>query len=352
MEQDYSDYQLSENELAVLGVLFSVDLNPKDSDTDEYIIGENRVKLNEEGIFSVSKHRIGEDRDTLTSILESLLEKKMVDIDNSSYSLTDSGKKIGKKIRTKWVREFYDNTLLRCAKSKAYAKFCELAHGKNLLQFNVVDMEQLNLLLENLKIDSKDLVLDLGCGLGKITEYLASKTGADFTGIDFAEKCIQWAKNNTKGNGNLKFDLMDITELTFPTNSFDVIIALDVLYWIDDLKPVIKKIKDILKPDGRMGFFYVQFKKEDEPNESMQPENTIIAKLLAQNSFSFEVIDVSQIAIDIWKTKIAVGEKLRDQFVSEGNQDILDQRMTDGVEVIKKFETNQQKRYFFSIENK
>lgn len=352
MEKGFSESTLLENEQTILGVLFSVELNPKDSKTEEYLIGEKRIKLNDEGIFSISKHRIGEDKKALSLMLESLLKKKMITVAKDIYSLTDSGKTIGKKIRTKCVSDFYDNTLLRCAKSQAYAKFCELAHGKNLLQFNVVDMQQLDLLLEKLEINLENAVLDLGCGLGKITEYLASKTGAAFTGIDFAEKCIHWAKKSIKGNGNLKFDVMDLTELTFSTNSFDIIIALDVLYWIDDLKPVIKKLKDILKPDGRMGFFYVQYKKEDEPDESMQPENTIIAKLLEQNDFTFEVTDVSQIAIDIWKTKLDVGEKLRDQFVSEGNEDIIDQRLTDGVDVIKKFETKQQKRYFFFVQNK
>ena len=33
-------------------------------------------------------------------------------------------------------------------------------------------------------------VLDLGCGLGKITEYLAEKTNANFTAIDISQKSI------------------------------------------------------------------------------------------------------------------------------------------------------------------
>jgi len=351
MEQDFKNV-LSENEQTILGLLFSVELNPKDTETDEYLVGEKRIRLDAEGIFLISKRRIGEDQNLISSLLKSLLDKKLIKIENELYTLSDAGEIIGKRIRAKWFGDFYDNILLRCAKSQAYAEFCRLAYGKNLFQFNVVDMQQLDLLIEKLQLNSNDIILDLGCGLGKITEYLTNRIDAEVTGIDFAEKSIQWAKENTEGNGKLNFEVMDITELDFPSNYFDAIIALDVLYWIDDLEPVVAKLKEILKPDGRMGFFYVQFKNQDDNPESMLPENTKIAKLLKQYNFQYDVMDISHDAIEIWRTKIRVGKELRDQFLKENNQEIIDERITGGQEVIKKFETNQQKRYFFIVKQK
>ncbi|MBK5112135.1 MAG: class I SAM-dependent methyltransferase [Candidatus Heimdallarchaeota archaeon] len=352
MDNELLDSELSENEQTILGLFFSVELNPKDSETNEYIIGEKRVKLDVEGIFSISKQRIGEEVDLLSSILKLLQDKEMVQADNGIYSLTDTGKIIGKRIRAKWFSESYDNLLLPCTRSQAYAKFCELVYGKNLLQFNVVDMPHLDLMQEKLQLNANDVVLDLGCGLGKITEYLVERTGASITGIDFSQKSIQWAKKNTKENEKLRYQVMDISELNFPANSFDAIIALDVLYWIDDLEPVIKKLKSILKSNGRMGVFYVQFYNPEKPTEPLLPETTNLAIFLKRYDFTYEVIDISQHAIDIWKQKLTIGKELRPQFLSEGNQDIIDTRMTDGVDVIKKFETNQQKRYFFSVKHK
>ncbi|MHA1127023.1 MAG: hypothetical protein ACTSQX_15460, partial [Candidatus Heimdallarchaeota archaeon] len=75
-------------------------------------------------------------------------------------------------------------------------------------------------------------------------------------------------------------------------------------------------------------------------------------KLLEQNNFSFEVFDVSQDAVEIWKRKLAVGKELRDQFVSEKNVDIIDSRLTGGTNVIRKFKANEQKRYFYFVKNK
>ena len=111
-------------------------------------------------------------------------------------------------------------------------------------------------------------------------------------------------------------------------------------------------LKDILKPNGRMGIFYVQFQNQENLTEPLESENTKLAKFLDQNNYTYEVEDISQKAVEIWERKIAVGKELRAQFLSEGNQDIIDTRVAGGLDVIKKFETKQQKRYFFYVKNK
>jgi cyclopropane fatty-acyl-phospholipid synthase-like methyltransferase len=353
MKEKSSDNILSENEQIVLGIIYSVELNPKDSETNEYLIGESlKIKLNEEGILNVSKKRLGDQIEELHFILKSLLKKKMIAEKNNIFELTKEGMNIGKQVRVKWSSELYDDLLIRCANSHAYAQFCERAYGKNLLQFNVIDMHHLDLLLDKLKLSVDEVVLDLGCGLGKITEYIAQKTSSKIIGIDSSQKAIEWAQNNTKTNKKLIFDVMDINELDYPTDTFDVIIALDVLYWIDDLEPVIGKLKDILKPDGRMAFFYVLFKTKNDPIESIEFEHSKIGKFLEENDFNYELIDISQRAMDIWKQKIVVGKDLRAQFENEGNLDIIDDRLTGGENVIKNFENQLQKRYFIYVENK
>jgi protein-L-isoaspartate O-methyltransferase len=268
-----SSDELIEQEQTVLGVLYSVSLNPFDKETNEYQLNNNKIKLDFEGILIVSKNRIGDDRDLLSSILKSLLDKSMIKFESGIYSLNESGNKIGKQVRAKWLSEFYDDELIRCAESKAYAEFCKRVYGENLLQYNVVDDKQLQMMQEKLKINSNDVVLDLGCGLGGITKYLAKKTGAQIIGIDISEKSIQYANTNNKEITNLKFEAMDINDLSYPKNNFDVILALDVLYWLDDLESVIQKIKDILKPNGRMGVFYVNFKNKENSNKPFGWEN-------------------------------------------------------------------------------
>ncbi|NHJ85448.1 MAG: class I SAM-dependent methyltransferase, partial [Asgard group archaeon] len=225
IKESISDFQRD-----ILGIIFSIELQPKDQSTNEYIIGDDRkIKLDFEGISAIGKNRFGEKINDLAEALNDLLEMNLLTVDKTSYALTLKGKELGKKIRTKWISESYGNLLLRCAESQAYANFCEKVCGKNLLQFNVVDMQQLEMMLEKLEIKPNETLIDLGCGLGKITEYIAQKTGAKTIGIDFAEKGIQWAKTNTKEGEKLSYEVMDISELNYQAETFDVITALDVL---------------------------------------------------------------------------------------------------------------------------
>jgi cyclopropane fatty-acyl-phospholipid synthase-like methyltransferase len=341
---------ISESEQIILGLIYSIELNPKDSETNEYIIGENqRIRLDENGIKTINKRRLQDKIDKIPSYLKSLLASKMIAKSGKLYELTNKGREIGKKVRSQWSSELYDDLLIRCASSKAYSQFCNEVHGKNLLQFNVVDMVDLELMLNKLKISKDDVVLDLGCGLGKITEYIAQKTRAKIIGIDSSKKAIEWAQNNLKTNEKLSFDVIDINELNFSSNSFDVIIAIDVLYWVDDLEPVIKKLKKILKPDGRMGIFYVLFRTKNDPKESILVENSRIGELLKQNNFSLEIIDISRKAIELWKQKISAGEKLKPKFEEEGNLDIIESRLTSGETVISNIKNKLQKRYFIYV---
>jgi len=347
-----NDINLLNCEEDLLGTIYSVTLSPKDEETNEYILDENRkIKLDKETIAALSKKRLGKQISFLQKFLDTLIAQELLIQNDSIYALSNKGRNIGRKVRSRWISEMYDNLLLTCANSKAYAKFCNEVFGKNLLQFNVIDMQQLDMVLEKLQIQPRERVLDLGCGLGKITEYIAQKTKTHTLGIDFSSKAIDWANTNICKD-TIEFEVMDISEIDFPDNSFDVILAFDVLYWLDDLEQVLPKIRRILKPKGRLAVFYVLFRQETEPTKKISQDNNAFTYLLSKNGFTFESIDVSQEAIAIWQRKLEIGEKIKPEFEQEGNLSIIESRLTDGINVIKKLEEELQKRYFYLINKK
>ena len=94
-------------------------------------------------------------------------------------------------------------------------------------------------------------ILDLGCGGGLVCEPLA-KLGANVTGVDFVKQNIEAAKIHAMKN-KLKINYIhkDVNDIKLKS-SYDVIIAYEVLEHLKDWPDLIKKIKTLLKANGKL----------------------------------------------------------------------------------------------------
>lgn len=121
-------------------------------------------------------------------------------------------------------------------------------------------------------VNPKGKVLDLGCGSGYITKYMADNN-LQPTGIDFSEKMIEIAKNRYP---NLPFFQMDIAniEQIFDEDSFDGLLAIYTLYFIpkEQIDSVLESLSKILK-DGASFFMVTQSGKGEQfVDESLMPD--------------------------------------------------------------------------------
>ena len=101
-----------------------------------------------------------------------------------------------------------------------------------------------------------DNLLDLGCGNGQNLIYLSRK-GANITAVDKSLECIKELREKIEKEKIINFDVIcsDITKFNIPENKFDIIIANNVLQFIDRKKSLqlILNIKDCLKNNGIIG---------------------------------------------------------------------------------------------------
>ena len=87
--------------------------------------------------------------------------------------------------------------------------------------------------------------LDIGCGSGEISKHYMD-LGFDVKGIDFSEKAISLASRL-----GINADVMDVDSgLDFEDNSFDLILAGDVVEHVFDPIFMLKEVGRILKPQG------------------------------------------------------------------------------------------------------
>jgi ubiquinone/menaquinone biosynthesis C-methylase UbiE len=79
--------------------------------------------------------------------------------------------------------------------------------------------------------------------------------GARYTGIDFSPKMIDAARKNAARfteKDNVRLQAGDITDLEFPSQSFDAVVAMGVLEYlnVEQIRQALTQIRSVLKPGG------------------------------------------------------------------------------------------------------
>lgn len=101
--------------------------------------------------------------------------------------------------------------------------------------------------------------LDAGCGSGRYAYALHLMGFKSVTGIDFSENNIAFAKNkiSEKGLSGLNFQVADVSQLPFDTNSFDFVFSNGVLHHVDaSYEKTLSELYRVMKPGGE-GFLFV-----------------------------------------------------------------------------------------------
>ncbi len=337
-------------EKRILTVLSMFEAGSRLENADEYILSDGRrVKATLEGVRSFLKDSSSIDMEKMLASAEQLLLKKLVTIKSNRYFLSNTGRKVGKRLRIKQMRKGYDNLLLRTGKSKAYSIFCERVFGKDLSQFNVLDMKQLGTLIKKLELKPGEVALDLGCGNGRIAEYISDFTGAKVIGLDFAAELIGEAQRRTIDKRNrLSYVVGNMDELLFEEKSFDAIISIDTLYFVENIDLTIRKLKSLLRPfNGRLAIFYDQACGPSESREILLPENTKIGAALTSSGLAFDTVDYTDSSRGIWIREIEAAEDLKEMFEKEGNADIYADRAQDAKRTLETIENGRQVRHFY-----
>lgn len=122
-------------------------------------------------------------------------------------------------------------------------------HGEDAIKFLNVTLNHLPK-PEDLPAEVGEArILDMGCNTGYNTKMLGEKYGKA-TGIDINPELIKASKKNWK-----QCRVMDIHEMTFKKDTFDLIFAKDVLEHSHDPSKVLNKMFRILKQDGKIVAF-------------------------------------------------------------------------------------------------
>lgn len=225
----------------------------------------------------------------------------------------------------------FSKMYLATSKSKTYSVFCKKVYGRDLCQANMIDEEQLNQLILNLEVNSSANILDIGCGIGKLGEYLSDTTGASYTGIDFAHGAISEAQNRTKEKSErIKFLEGNINNLQdVVVDKYDAILLVDSLYFVSDLPKCIETLRSFLKPNGKLIIFYSSNKNSSDNNLKLLPQNKPVGVALTKSGFEYATYNYTTNEKQIWEKSLQIALELKEKFIEEGNKEIYKSRIAE-----------------------
>lgn len=255
---------------------------------------------------------------------------------------------------------------LRCEASPAYRRFCRRVYGVDLCQTNVLDRPQLDLLVETLDLRPGERALDLGCGLGTLTEHLAEATGARWLGLDRCAPALRAARRRTAPKRRLlDFRRADLRELPAlapgltAEGPWDAVVAVDALYFLEDLDRAVSAFPRLLAPGGRGVVLASEILPESlpgsgsgprRPPEDEIPSHTRIGRALSRHGLRFEARDVSEREIEVWRRHREAGQELEADFAAEGALDLLRGRLAEAERTLAWAEAGRVRRYLYRFE--
>lgn len=100
-------------------------------------------------------------------------------------------------------------------------------------------------------INKSDVVLECACGTGMISAAIAPVCNS-LTATDFSEGMLKQARKKCKGFPNVKLQTADITSLDYENESFDTVIAANVIHLLDNPYQALAELDRVCKTGGKL----------------------------------------------------------------------------------------------------
>lgn len=225
-------------------------------------------------------------------------------------------------------KAWYNEYFRRAADSPAHSRFCKAVYGKDLCQHGMMDIDEMDFLTSLLKPGEK--ALEVGCSNGHITEHLHEKAGCHILGLDYADAAIAQAQARTRDKAaTLNFRCVDLIQDELPGCDYDVILAIDSIYFMGDYGKTLAKLNAKLRLGGRMIIAAFQAKEDSDPETILLPGHTRMDEALQALSFRYVQHDFTPNVRDHWVKNYEFSQTLQSEFAAEGNAFLCEARMAE-----------------------
>jgi len=160
-----------------------------------------------------------------------------------------------------------------------------------------------DLILSNTDLDGESLVLDFGCGVGRVSKELIISTNCRCIGVDISPSMLALGVAYV---GTERFLACSPDMLAFLDLKFDLVLSIWALQHVRDLGDEIDRIFRVMKPGGKL--FVVNMNHRALPTRTMWVDDGQDIKkslesrfaLMKQGTLDPEIVGKEQAAVTFW----------------------------------------------------
>lgn len=109
-------------------------------------------------------------------------------------------------------------------------------------------------MVRSLKLPERSPALEVGCGAGLTTVALA-ECGCIVNAVDTVEEMLDITRQAARDAGveeRVRTSLNRVQELSFPSQCFELVVAMGVLPWLEAPEKAVEEVARVLKPGGHL----------------------------------------------------------------------------------------------------
>jgi ubiquinone/menaquinone biosynthesis C-methylase UbiE len=123
------------------------------------------------------------------------------------------------------------------------------------------NIEKVRTHLEQLQVETLHNALELGCGIGSVSAFLAENYQMSVIGTDFDPAQIEIAKRTYPEKDGLRYRIEDASNLSFEDGSFDLVVSQNVFHHVPNWKEAVGAVSRAIRPGGYFLWLDLTFPK-------------------------------------------------------------------------------------------